>query len=204
MQIKGFEFNPTNELLQKTGALSSLTNLSVISDNATAYTLKPSWDKLSNADYYEIELENVTYSTIKDNELIFENLTPETDYAFKARAVNMSGVSAWTNLEAKTTSDPLQFAIRNISAESSVAMQGGEGASKLFDFDEGNTMHSDYSANAIPFELIIDLKSVNHLDKLVYLPRLSGKNGMIEEGKIYYSDDKEHWKEAGAFEWKTD
>ena len=204
LQIKGFEFNPTNELLQKTGALSSLTNLSVISDNATAYTLKPSWDKLSNADYYEIELENVTYSTIKDNELIFENLTPETDYAFKARAVNMSGVSAWTNLEAKTTSDPLQFAIRNISAESSVAMQGGEGASKLFDFDEGNTMHSDYSANAIPFELIIDLKSVNHLDKLVYLPRLSGKNGMMEQGNIYYSDDKENWKEAGTFEWKTD
>ncbi|MGV8962475.1 MAG: TIM-barrel domain-containing protein [Candidatus Saccharimonadaceae bacterium] len=204
LQLNGFEFNPTNKLFQKTGALSSLTNVNVSTDNATAYTLKPSWDKLANADYYEIELDGVTYSTITDNELIFENLTPETDYAFKARSVNKSGVSAWTDLVAKTTSDPLQFAIRNISAETSAAIQGGQGPNRLFDFDEGNVMHSDYDANAIPFELIIDLKSVNHVDKLVYLPRTSGTNGMIQEGKIYYSDDKENWKEAGAIEWKTD
>ncbi|HHW81261.1 MAG TPA: DUF5110 domain-containing protein [Bacteroidales bacterium] len=203
LQIKGFEFNPINELLQKTGALSSLTNLSVVENSTTAYTLSPTWDKLPNADFYEIELEGVLYSTIKDNELLFENLTPETNYTFKARAVNKSGASDWAELIAQTKSDPLEFAIRGVSAETSVAMQGGQGANRLFDFDEGNMMHSGYSVNAIPFEMVIDLKTVNQVDKLVYLPRISGKNGMIQEGTIYYSEDKENWIEAGAFEWDT-
>lgn len=204
LQIHGFEFNPISELLQTSGSLSSISNLKVPTENATAYTLKPTWDKLPNADFYEIELDGLLYSTIKDSELLFENLMPETNYAFKARAVNKSGVSPWVELMALTKSDPLEFAVRGITAETSVAMQGGQGANRLFDFDEGNVMHSQYSANAIPFEMIIDLKSVSQLDKLVYLPRISGKNGMIQEGKIYYSEDKENWTEAGAFEWETD
>ena len=142
LQIKGFEFNPINELLQKTGTLSSITNLSVVENSTTAYTLSPTWDKLPNADFYEIELEGVLYSTIKDNELLFENLTPETNYTFKARAVNKSGASDWSELMVQTKSDPLEFAIRGVSAETSVAMQGGQGANRLFDFDEGNMMHS--------------------------------------------------------------
>ncbi len=203
LQVQGFEFNPASELLQTTGSLSSITNFDVLTENSSAYTLMPSWDKLPNADYYEIELEGLVYSTIKNNELLFENLSPETDYTFKVRAVNKSGNSSWTELVAQTKSDPLEFAIRGITAESTKDMQGGQGLNRLFDFDEGNVMHSKYGADAIPFEMIIDLKSVSQIDKLIYLPRISGTNGMIQEGNIYYSADKENWTDAGAFEWKT-
>ena len=136
--------------------------------------------------------------------MLIENLQPETDYAFKLRAVNKNGVSDWTNCTATTKADPLQFAIRGITGESTTEMQGGEGLNCLFDFDEGNMMHTKYGVNAIPFDMVIDLKSINQLDKLVYLPRLSGLSGVIQAGKIYYSNDKENWTEAGAFEWKAD
>ena len=204
LQLKGFEFNPANELLQNTGTLQAMNNVGVQSSNASAYTLTPGWNKLPEADYYEIEKEGVIYSTIKENELLFDNLTPETEYAFKVRAVNKSGVSPWADFTAKTTADPLQFAVKGITAECTALMQPGEGIRRLFDYDESNIMHSQYGINAIPFDLIMDLKSVNRLDKMVYLPRTSGLNGMIQLATVFYSEDKVNWTEAGAIEWKTD
>lgn len=204
VQVDGFVNEPTSDLLKTEGSLQNPENLQVSGSNSTAYTLTPTWNKVSNADFYEIEFDGMLYSTIRENKLLIENLQPETDYAFKLRAVNKSDVSDWTNCTATTKADPLQFAIRGITGESTAEMQGGEGLNCLFDFDEGNMMHTKYGVNAIPFDMIIDLKSINQLDKLVYLPRLSGLNGVIQAGKIYYSNDKENWTEAGAFEWKAD
>ncbi len=204
VSVKGFEFKPACELLRNGGVLAKLQNLAILDSNATAYTLKPSWSKLANADFYELELDGMLYSTVKDNSLLFENLTPETRYEFKVRAVNNDGKSEWTNIAATTKADPLQFAIRGITGESSAAMQGGEAVRRLLDFDEGNMMHSKYGEKAVPFDMIFDLNSINQLDKLVYLPRLSGKNGMLEKGKVYFSNDKSNWTEAGTYDWKTD
>ncbi len=204
LQVKGFEFNPANTLLKNTGTLQAMNNVGVKAGNAAAYTLMPSWNKLPDADYYEIEKEGIIYSTIKEDELLFDNLTPETEYAFKARAVNKSGVSPWTAFTAKTTADPLQFAIKGITAECTAAMQPGDGIRRLFDYDEGNMMHTEYGTNAIPFDLIMDLKSVNHLDKMIYLPRTSGLNGMIKQATVFYSEDKVNWTAAGAVDWKAD
>ena len=204
LQVKGFEFNPANTLLKNTGTLQAMNNVGVKAGNAAAYTLMPNWNKLPDADYYEIEKEGIIYSTIKEDKLLFDNLTPETEYAFKARAVNKSGVSPWTAFTAKTTADPLQFAIKGITAECTAAMQPGEGIRRLFDYDEGNMMHTEYGTNAIPFDLIMDLKSVNHLDKMVYLPRTSGLNGMIHQATVFYSEDKVNWTAAGAVDWKAD
>lgn len=203
LQIRGFAFNTPNTLLKNTGTLSTLNNVNVVDSNATAYTLKPNWDKLDNADYYEIELNKVIYSTIKDNELLIENLAPVTNYNFKARAVNSSGMSAWTDFTATTKSDPLQFAIKGITAAATCKMQGSQSLGKFFDFDESTKIHTKYYEKAVPFDFVIDLNSVNQLDKIVYLPRKSGRNGMIEKAKFYYSTDKENWKELGSVEWKT-
>jgi hypothetical protein len=204
LQLTGYEFNSVNQILKNTGELSTVKNATVLDSNATAYTLKPSWDKISNADCYELQFDGMLYTNITDNELLFENLSPETEYTFKARAVNKSGNSEWASFTAKTQGDPLQFAIKGITAESTTMMQGGHGFNRLFDFDENSTMHTKYSEKVDQFEIIIDLKSINQLEKIVYLPRLSGRNGIIQNGKFLYSDDKENWTDAGSFEWKAD
>jgi len=202
--IRGYVFNPENRLLKRTGDLPAVKNATVPDNNATAYSLKPTWDKTANADCYEIQFNGMLYTNIKDNELLFENLTPETKYTFKVRAVNKSGHSAWTSFTAKTKVNPLQFAIKGIMAESTAKMQGGHDLNHLFDFDENSTMHTVYAKKSVPFEIIIDLKSINKLEKIVYLPRLSGRNGIIQSGKFLYSGDKENWTDAGSFEWKAD
>ena len=56
----------------------------------------------------------------------------------------------------------------------------------------------------MPFELTIDLHTVNTLDRFDYLPRLDSGNGTILEGSVAYSMDRNTWTEAGGFSWKRD
>ena len=121
---------------------------------------------MANADYYEIEFNGMLYSTIKDTKLLFEDLIPETAYSFKVRAVNKDGKSDWTTVEATTKSNPLEFAIKGITAETTCENQGGQDVNKLFDFDESAGWHSKWGkGEAVPFDMLIDLNSINQLDK---------------------------------------
>lgn len=89
LKMKGFVFAPAEKLLVSTGSLEA-PKPQVTDENTTAYTLTPSWNKVTGADYYEIEFNNMLYSTIRDTQLLFEDLRPETTCSFKVRAVNAS------------------------------------------------------------------------------------------------------------------
>ena len=205
LNMEGFRFEPADRHRVSTGVLTAPQNFRITEENREAYTLKPTWDKLANADFYEIEFNGMLYTTIRDTELLFEDLEADTPYSFKLRAVNKDGVSDWAELQVKTKTNPLEFAIQGIEGESTAAAQGGAGVNRLFDFAEsGDNWHTKYNVSAVPFDLIIDLKTVNQLDKFHYLPRTDAGNGILLKGSVSYSMDKEHWTEAGAFDWKRD
>lgn len=204
LEIEGYKFDPQNHLKVTSGILSAPKNVQITDKNLEAYAIRPTWDKVPNADYYEIDFNGLKYSTIKDTELLFEGLTAETDYAFKVRAVNKDGVSDWATISARTKSNPLEFAIKGISGTTSVDAQEGFEVYKLFDEEEGNMWHTKYRVKAVPFDLVVDLKSINQLDKFQLLPRNDGRNGLIQKGKVSYSMDKQTWTDAGTFEWKDD
>lgn len=174
----------------------------VSEENSEAYKLTPQWERIENADYYEIEFNNMLYSTITGNELLFEGLVPESDYSFKIRAVNQSGSSDWSSFTARTKRNPLEFAIKGIRATSTAPSQGGQGLAKLFNFDEGDMWHSKWGEKVTPFEMVLDLRSINELDKIEYLPRLDGGNGILMKGEVFYAVNKSEWIKAGDFEWK--
>ena len=158
LDVEGFRFEPADRNLVSTGTLSVPQNAQVREQNREAYTLQPTWDKVPNADYYEIEFNGMLYTTIRDTYLLFEDLKADTPYAFKVRAVNKDGVSEWAEIQVKTKTNPLEFAIRGIEGESTAASQGGFGVDRLFNFSEsGDTWHTKYSVNSIPLDLIIDL-----------------------------------------------
>ena len=158
--------------------------------------------EVQNADYYEIMFDDMLYSTITEEKLLFEDLQALTDYTFKIRAVNKSGASEWAEVKTKTKSNPLEFALKGVTAETTAENQGGQGTNRIFDFEEGNVWHTKYSAKAVPFDMIIDLHSVNTLDKFHYLPRLDVGNGTILEGSVSYSEDKSNWSAPVAFTWQ--
>lgn len=202
MTVTGFRFAPADNYRVTTGTLTA-PQAQVTAENTEAYTLKPTWNKVDKADFYEIELNGMLYTTIKDTELLFEDLSAETTYTFKIRAVNKDGDSDWSEFKATTKSNPLEFAIHGIKGEVTAKCQEGFEVDRLFDFAEsGDVWHTKYRANALPFDMIIDLRTINQLDKFHYLPRQDGGNGTLLKGSVSYSLDKEHWTEAGAFEWK--
>lgn len=199
--LKGYIFNPANSHLAKEGALEAPKPV-VTDENCQAYTIAPTWDKVENADYYEIEFEGRIYSTIKETSLLFEDLTPETTYKFNLRAVNKSGVSEWATIECTTKSNPLEWALTGLTATTTCRNQGGQGPNRLFDFEEGNIWHTVYGESSVPFDMIIDLNGMSTLDKLHYLGREDGGNGTITKAEISYSTNKEVWSEPVAVNWE--
>lgn len=201
LTVEGFVFEPTDKQRVSTGKLTSPANAVVSEKNREAFTLQPSWSKVAGADFYEIDFNGMHYTTIKDTTLLFDGLTVETPYSFKLRAVNKDGYSDWTEIKATTKANPLEFAIQGIVGESTAENQGGEGMDKLFDFDEGNMWHTKWGAKSVPFDMILDLRTINQLEKFHYLPRNGRGNGILLKGKVFYSNNKESWTEAGDFEW---
>lgn len=197
----GVSVNTENQLLKNTGALQAPAAKAA---QINAYDLTLAWDAQSNADYYEVAFGGQTYGEIRQTAYTFEDLTPETTYAFEVRAVNKDGKSEWQAVAVTTKSDPLEFAIRGIKGQTSCKNQGGQGVDRMFDFDEGAGWHTAWSEKAVPFELIADLKSVNTLDKMWYLPRTDAGNGTIQEATIAYSLDRKNWTEAGSVNWQAD
>ena len=202
--VDGFVFAPEDHMLTRHGALQTPA-LTTPDDNVEAYAVTPVWTAVDNADYYEIEFDSMLYSTVRSTELLFADLEAETDYTFRVRAVNADGVSDWVEQTLRTKVNPLEFAITGITGTSSAAAQGGAGINRLFDFVEaGDVWHTLYNTKAVPFELTIDLHTVNTLDRFDYLPRLDSGNGTILEGSVAYSMDRNTWTEAGGFSWKRD
>lgn len=200
LTVTGFRFEPKDHLRQSFGALLVPAHAQVLDSNSQAYSLQPTWSRVKNADYYEIEFNGQLYSTIIDTSFLFEDLTPESSYAFKLRSVNKTGASTWKQFTASTKVNPLEFAIKNITGDVSVPAEEGTEVSNLFDFDESSMWHTQWGRKAIPFTLTIDLMSLNQLEKLQYLPRNRG-NGILLKGTIAYSEDKNNWTEAKPFEW---
>lgn len=204
VEIKGFEFNPRDKLKLHSGNLAMPANVQAPDSNKTAYSLNLTWSAVPNADFYEIAFKGMRYTTIRSTHFLFDNLQPETDYSFKVRAVNKEGNSDWTTVEAETKVNPLEFAVHGIIAQSSAADQEDNEIAKLVDFDDKDTWHTKYGQKAIPFNIVMDLKTVNQLDRFEYLPRSSGRNGVITKGSVEYSLDKNNWIPAGTFDWKRD
>ena len=200
VQIDSFEFNPINNFRKSTGSIKAPI-AGVSENNSHAYTLKPSWESVDNADFYEISFNGLIYTTIKETELLFENLIPETNYTFNIRSVNKEYTSDWNTFKASTKSNPLEFAIQGVEATIDVEDQGGSRINKLFDFDESSNWHTKWGQSGIPATITVDLKTINQLDKLHYLPREDAGNGTLVKGSIYYSTDKKNWTKVEDFNW---
>ncbi len=200
--IDGFVYNPADKTRSHQGSLQAPQVSFADAGNNKAFMLVPTWNKVENADYYEIEFQGMCYSTIRNLQLPLEDLKPSTEYALKVRAVNKDGVSAWTELKGKTATNPLEHALHGLSGKTSVANQDGEGFDNMFDFNEKNLWHTDYTKKATPFTGVINLHAIATLDKLRYVPRQNAGNGTLLKGRVYYGMDGENWTLAGSFNWK--
>ena len=204
VKVEAYVFKPKNNLKVHAGRLALPSSVQAPDSSKTAYSLNLTWNTIPNADFYEITFMDMRYTTISSTHFLFENLQPETEYTFKVRAVNKDGNSEWATIQAKTKVNPLEFAIHDIIAQSSAPDEEDNEIARLFNFDDKDMWHTKYGQKAIPFNIVMDLKAINQLDKFEYLPRVSGRNGVISKGTVEYSLDKNKWTPIGTFDWKTD
>ncbi|MBO4730594.1 MAG: DUF5110 domain-containing protein [Bacteroidaceae bacterium] len=190
----------------RNSSLEAPANAGVKDADRKPYSLNLSWDKVEGADGYEIKFQGMTYSNILDNEFLFEDLKPDTEYVFDVRgyAKDDDMKKHWTTVTARTASDPFEFAVKGVTATCTAPSQPGQGLDKLFDLDPESQWHTEYNTKAVPFEMLIDLHSVNTLDKMQYLPRNYGYNGIITSGSVAVSMNKEQWIDCGTFRWDRD
>lgn len=143
------------------------------------------------------------YIIIKDIELLFDGLVVEIDYIFKICFVNKDGYLDWVEFGVKIKVNLLEFVFYGIKGEIIVKNQEGFDIDCLFDFVElGDMWYMKYGVKVLFYDMIIDLRIVNQLDKFEYLLCIDGGNGMILKGIVYYSMDKENWIEVGVIDWK--
>lgn len=200
--VDGFRFDTAGRHTTHTGALQA-PEATIAEEGRGVFSLTPSWKAQSNADYYEIEYDGMTYSTIHGTQFAIDGLQPETDYTMKVRAVNSDGCSDWTTVKARTQNNPLEFAIKGIKAQTSFKNQSGQSVQKLFDFDTKTSWHSKWGkGEAVPGDITIDLRSVNKLDRIEYMPREDASNGTLLEGTVAYSKDRQTWSAPVAFKWE--
>ena len=204
VEISGFEFAPADRLRTHSGRLNA--PVATITDEGTGcFSLTPTWQPVANADYYEVEYAGMLHSTIRDTTFTFDGMQPETAYSLKVRAVNRDGYSDWTTLTATTKANPLELAIHDIKAQNSAEDQGGNGVNKLFDFDEKTMWHTKWGkGEGVPADVTIDLRAVNKLDRLEYVPREDAGNGTLLEGSFSLSTDRQTWTEPVKFQWAQD
>ena len=204
LEVKGFVFKPAEHLLTHRGPLAAPV-LDKGRSDLQAYTLTPAWNKVDNADYYEVEFDGQLYSTIRDTRLLFDQLTPLTPYSFRLRAVNADGAGPWSTFSLNTVSDPLEWAVKGVRAQTTVANQGGQGTDKLFDRDLKTMWHTAWdNSKALPFDMIVDLRAVHQLDRIEYVPREGAGNGTLLRGTYALSTDRRSWSEPTAFTWTKD
>ncbi len=201
VDIKGYAYSqPETSLLTHHG---TLTTPAPQQTESAPYTLTPTWKPVDNADYYEVRFDSMTYSTIRNNSLLFEDLQPGTDYAFELRAVNADGTSDWTTINARTSKNPLEYALHGITATSTAKDMEGFAIDRLFDFQEGGDIwHTDYDTKAVPFSITMDLHATVTLDKIQYVPRANAGNGNILMADIFTSKDGKTWLPAGTQQWQ--
>ncbi|MCR5130849.1 MAG: discoidin domain-containing protein [Prevotella sp.] len=209
-------YNKVELIVEGVESLSSRTNgaanehvilqtpsVNTETSEATAYTLTPIWLQVDGAEFYELMFEGMRYTNIRNTKFKIDQLQPETDYEFMLRAVGKQGVSDWKYFSLRTAANPLEFAMRGITAICSVEEQPGSGIEHLFDFDDkGDLWHTNWqNSNAVPFTIDIDLHATTEIDHISYVPRDNAGNGNILAGTIETSVDGKNWNEAKPFKW---
>ena len=171
----------------------------------TSTSIDLRWEPVAEADCYRIDFNGMVYDNIKGGHLLFEGLSPDTEYEFNIRSLE-DGWPSFAGFKAvRTAADPILWAIRGVQATCSAPAQPGQDLKNFFDLDMNSEVwHTRWGEPAVPFTLELDLGAIYTLDKMDYYPRTDAGNGTLLEGTVCWSRDGAVWSEPQPFQWKRD
>ena len=169
--------------------------LNVSDERNTSTKINLDWHAVEGAKSYELEIDGIRHSNILTNQFVHSDLDYGSSHTYRVRAVLADYVTAWSEkATSQTKADPLSQAIDHIKISSNRNAQGGTPHRNLVDKNLGTMYHSDWTTNSVPETLSLDLGYAYDLDKLVYVPREVGTNGIITKFNLAFSTDGIHWR----------
>lgn len=193
----------------------------------TTYTVKFKYE--SAASDYAFVIGDST--TIQSTTTLKEASSPET---FKAAFVASSSGQSWFGIKKKagatdfvmdelvitlggdpsqniptdqSTIDPNKIPHSQMTATATDAETENEdnGPSNVLDDDESTIWHTRWdNSNQFPQSITLNLGGTFSINQIKYLPRQSGKNGMITNYNLYTSTDGINFTTAASGTWDTD
>lgn len=189
--------------------LSVPANFTAPEELITPSSITLNWDKVENAETYEIEIDGIVYKNIASNQYIHNNLNFDTDYNYRIRSVNKDGYSPWSeNLVVRTALDPYRNVPNGMTVKWTEGHYSDEVPDNAVDSNDNSQFHS--AGNAINKPFIIDMQKAYQIEKLDLLFRASG-NGSVKRAEIYSSIDGVNYQkvftnaaDSGNAAWTTD
>ncbi|QIK69254.1 DUF5110 domain-containing protein [Erysipelothrix sp. HDW6C] len=182
-----------NELVE---TLAVPQNLASPEQTPSSITLE--WDRVAEAQTYDVEVDGTVFSNILSNDYLSLGLHYDTDYTYRVRTVTSEGHSNWSDaLVVRTALDPYRNVPVGMTAEwSGDGSYGGTKPEYVVDGDDATHFHSKDGGDAYTNTFTIDMQKSYELEKLEYMPRPDFGNGTIREFTLDYSLDGQHWKKA--------
>ena len=189
--------------------LSIPTNFVAPKESITSNSIKLTWDKVEDAESYEVEIDGIIQKNILSTQYIHNNLDFDTEYSYRIRSVNKDGYSEWSDkLTVKTNLDPYRNVPKGMTVNWTEGNYGSEVATNAIDGNDTSSFHS--AGNAIDKPFIIDMQKAYQIEKLDLLFRANG-NGAVRRAEIYSSIDGINYQkvftnasDSGNAAWATD
>lgn len=179
-----------------------------VEDNITPTSIEIAWNAVDGATAYDLMVDGRTGVVFDKTGFAHTGLAYDSTHTYKVRARNAEGVSAWNEVvTVKTAHDPW----RNVPVPVSARLDGGPwgGYEETYAFDHktassaGCLLSGEHngSANGTGRALNLDYGKAFTFERLEYWPSALG---YVNELKIEYSLDGQHWSDAGTFTLEDD
>ena len=174
-------------------------------DKISSHSLTVVWPQLT--DQVQIEVNGILHDGIDGNSFTFHELVPNTRYTLRLRYVAGNKVSEWSDpFGAITKPDPMNYAINDIHVTSSLASPKDHPIDYLTDLKLASEWETiDGVSEDKPLELNFTFNHLEHLSRMVWVPRKIDHQGDPVEVSVELSSDGVNFKPYGDhLTWKSD
>lgn len=174
-------------------------------DKISSHSLTVVWPQLT--DQVQIEVNGILHDGIDGNSFTFHELVPHTRYTLRLRYVAGNKVSEWSDpFGAITKPDPMNYAINDIDVTSSLASPKDHPIDYLTDLKLASEWETiDEVSEDKPLELNFTFNHLEHLSRMVWVPRKIDHQGDPVEVSVELSSDGVNFKPYGDhLTWKSD
>lgn len=203
--VQGFK---NEDVLAKDELNLNLTvpsNLRQNNENTTSTQIKVEWDAVENAQSYDLLIDGVLHTNIKNNEFVHVDLKYSTNHTYKVRSRNQDGYSQFSDeVSFMTKDDPYRNVPEGIIITSNTQDHGSDPINKLSDRDENSMWHTHWTTGNNFKQLDVNLNGSYEMDRFEYLPRENAGNGNFLRGEVLVSRDGVHYQKVGDFNWNRD